>query len=263
MHPRGSRKPALISEIASTSVFLVLPAYNECDLLRVLLSAARQVLGISGLPYAVIVVDDGSQDATALVAGEAARRMPVVLIRHEVNRGLAVALRTGIAVALQRAQRGDVIVTMDADNTHSPWLIPGMVAKIRSGRDVVIASRYQPGAVVRGVPYSRRIYSMGARWLLRTMFPMRGVRDYTCSYRAYSAGVLHRAVAVYGERLITEAGFSCMVDLLLKLRRLRVSMCEVPLELHYERRGGGSKMLVWRTIRQTLLLVLRRRLGFY
>jgi hypothetical protein len=52
-----------------------------------------------------------------------------------------------------------------------------------------------------------------------------------------------------------------MADLLLKLRRLPLTMREVPLELRYERRGQGSKMRVLRTIRQTLLLMLRRRLG--
>jgi dolichol-phosphate mannosyltransferase len=52
-----------------------------------------------------------------------------------------------------------------------------------------------------------------------------------------------------------------MADLLLKLRRLDLSMAEVPLELRYDRRGGGSKMRVLRTIRQTLMLMLRRRFG--
>ncbi len=62
-------------------------------------------------------------------------------------------------------------------------------------------------------------------------------------------------------QLITETGFSCMADLLLKLRKLPLEMSEIPLELRYDRRGGASKMRVIRTIRQTLFLMLRRRFG--
>jgi dolichol-phosphate mannosyltransferase len=178
-----------------------------------------------------------------------------------VNQGLAAAIRTGLTAALSRCGPDDVIVTMDCDNTHPPRLIPGMLEMIREGRDVVIASRFQPGAEVIGVPRSRLLYSIGARWLFQLLFPIRGVRDYTCGFRAYRAEALRQAVARYGDGLISETGFSCMADLLLKLRTLPLEMSEVPLELRYDRRGGGSKMQVLRTIRQTLGLLVRRRFG--
>ena len=209
----------------------------------------------------MIVVDDGSRDATALVASKATFVMPIELVEHRVNRGLAAALRTGLTAALDRCGPDDVIVTMDADNTHPPQLIPGMMAKIAQGFDVVIASRFQPGAKVHGVPRSRQLYSVGARFLFQAMFPIRGVRDYTCGYRAYRATALRQAVQMYGDQLISETGFSCMADLLLKLQRLPLRMAEVPLELHYERRGTGSKMHVARTIRETMSLLVRRRFG--
>ena len=243
-------------------VYVVLPAYNEQDALAPLLDALRQALEPARLPYTVIVVDDGSRDATAQVAGNASLEMPIVLIEHGVNQGLAAALRTGLGAAIERCGPDDVIVTMDADNTHPPRLIPEMVAKLQRDHDVVIASRFQPGARVHGVPRSRELYSLGARWIFQVMFPIRNVRDYTCGYRAYRAGALRRAIDAYGDQLITETGFACMADVLLKLRRLELRMTEVPLELHYDRRGSGSKMRVLRTIRQTLLLVVRRRLGW-
>jgi dolichol-phosphate mannosyltransferase len=97
--------------------------------------------------------------------------------------------------------------------------------------------------------------------MFQILFPIRGVRDYTCGYRAYRTETIRAAAAMYGDQLITETGFSCMADLLLKLRRLPLEMSEIPLELRYDRRGGGSKMRVLRTIRQTLMLMVRRRLG--
>ena len=68
---------------------------------------------------------------------------------------------------------------MDADNTHPPGLIDRMVQMIHEGCDVVIASRFQPGARVVGVPIERHFLSIGARALFTILFPTRGVRDYT------------------------------------------------------------------------------------
>ena len=246
---------------AQQAVYVVLPAYNEQHALAPLLDAVRQAMEPTRLPYTVIVVDDGSRDATALVASKASFDMPVELVEHDVNRGLAAALRSGLDAALDRCGPDDVIVTMDADNTHPPRLIPEMVARLQAGHDVVIASRFQPGARVHGLPRSRELFSLVARWMFQATFPIRGVRDYTCGYRAYRANALRQAIDTYGDQLITETGFACMADVLLKLRRLDLRMTEVPLELHYDRRGGDSKMPVLRTIRQTLLLVVRRRLG--
>jgi len=120
---------------AAQKVFVVLPAYNEQDSLPPLLDAVRDALEPAGIPYSVIVVDDGSCDATALAASQASFHMPVELVEHGVNRGLAAAIRTGLTAAVARSGPNDVIVTMDADNTHPPRLIPGMLER---GRGAVV-----------------------------------------------------------------------------------------------------------------------------
>jgi len=248
-----------VSEQGLRTVRIVLPAYNEEKALEPLLQSIREAMETAHLAYQVIVVDDGSQDETARIASQASFQMPVDLVPHEVNQGLAAALRTGLAAALKQCGPDDVVVTMDADNTHLPQLISAMLQKLDGGCDVVIASRFQPGARIIGVPPLRKLYSVGARWLFQALFPIRGVRDYTCGYRAIRAKVLRHAFEKYGDRLICETGFSCMAELLLKLRKLPIQMGEVPLELRYDRRGNESKMRVFRTIRQTLSLILRRR----
>ena len=101
-------------------------------------------------------------------------------------------------------------------------------------RDVVIASRFQPGAKVVGVPASRMVYSIGAKWMFQTLFPIRGVRDYTCGYRAYRSEVIRRAYERYGDSFVSEPSFACMPDVLWKVSRLDVTMAEVPLLLFYE-----------------------------
>ena len=95
----------------------------------------------------------------------------------------------------------------------------------------------------------------------RTHFPTPNVRDFTSGYRAYRAGVLKQAFATYGESFVAQSGFSCMVDVLLKLRQLDAIMSEVPLILRYDFKVGVSKMVVVKTLRDTLQLMFVRRFG--
>ena len=240
---------------------MVLPAYNEQPNLGVLLETIDDVLHEEHRLYEVVLVDDGSHDGTCAEAEQRAGFMPIHLERHAVNEGLGATIRDGLRAAASRCGDRDVVVTMDADNTQPPGLILTMLQRVREGADVVIASRYRSGACVRGVPLHRRMLSWSAAWLCRLVVGIEGVRDFTCGYRAYRGDVLKRAFEVYGDRFIDQEGFQCMVDILLKLRRLDLVFAEVPLILRYDRKGGGSKMKLAQTIAQTMVLICRRRLG--
>jgi len=242
-------------------VIITLPAYNEAATLPPLLQAIREAMAENEIDYRVVIVDDGSSDGTGKVGRDLSRQMPLTLIEHEQNRGLGDSIRTGLLSALEDAGDRDIIVTMDSDNTHTPGLIARMVRGIREGNDVVIASRYRPGAHIKGVPRYRRLLSSVGGLAFRVLFPTPNVRDFTSGYRAYRAAVLRQAFDTYGEEFIAQSGFTCMVDILLKLRSLDAIISEVPLILRYDLKEGVSKMLVMRTIRDTLWLMVTRRLG--
>ena len=112
-----------------------------------------------------------------------------------------------------------------------------------------------------GVSIYRRIASRGGSLLVRVLFPTKNVRDFTCGYRAYRAGVIKQAFEIYGEQFVAQSRFSCMVDILLELRRLDATMSEVPLILRYDLEYSVSKMMVVCTIVDTLKLLAARRLG--
>lgn len=245
----------------SRVVYIVLPAYNEEANMPPLLDSLRDAMEESLSRYQVIVVDDGSSDRTAAIVEEFAREMPVRLVRHPVNKGLGATIRDGLLAALEGAGERDIIVTMDADDTHTPGLILRMMRMINEGYDVVIASRYRAESRVYGVPFMRRVMSGGAAWLMRVVFPIRGVRDFTCGFRAYRASALQAAVSRYGTDFVNQEGFQCMVDILLRLRSMDLVFGEVPFLLRYDRKGGESKMNVWRTARLTLRLLFIRRFG--
>ena len=239
-------------------IIIGLPAYNEEEALSRLLPDIATAMEEARLPYRIIVVDDGSADRTASVVESCSDHLSVKLVRHPRNRGLGAAMQTMFSTALAELGPDDILVTMDADESHRPALIVPMVQRVREGAEVVIASRYRPGAQIIGVPPHRNLMSSGAAWLFRTMAPVRGAKDYTCGYRAYTAPILRRMAATYGETLTTESGFACMVDLLLKLGSLGAVVAEVPMILRYDLKPGKSKMNVRKTVRDTLRLLRRR-----
>ncbi len=243
------------------TIFVVLPTYNEEYRIGKLLDHIDVSMEEANLRYQAIVVDDGSTDSTGQLVAERAAYMPIVMRKHEQNMGLGATIRDGIMAAAELARPRDIIVTMDADDTHTPGLILRMVRMITEGHDVVIASRYQPGARVVGVPFLRVLLSYFGSMLFRLMFPTKGVKDFTCGYRAYRAEVIQDAAMRYGGRLFNQEGFQCMVDILLKLRKLNLIFGEVPMILRYDQKEGASKMNVGATIRRTLALMLRSKLG--
>lgn len=236
---------------------IVLPAYNEAAGLRDLLNRLGRTMVAYGRRYQIVVVDDGSRDGTASVAEAAAETLPIKVVRHPHNRGLGAALRTGLLTAIRE---GGIVVTMDADDSHDPELIPLMAERLDLGYDVVVASRFQEGGGEVGVALHRQVLSHTASMLLRRIYPLEGIRDYSSGYRAYRAQVLQRVIAQYGEdRFVEEQGFACMLELLLKVGAQDARLTEVPLVLRYDRKQGASKMRILRTVRRYGALMRERR----
>ena len=243
-------------------IYVILPAWNEEKVIGPMLLALAAALPAPGSCHAVLV-DDGSSDRTVAEAEravlESGGTFPLTVLRHEANRGLGAALRTGLYWCLDRADDVDVLVTLDADNTQPPAKIPALVAKLTEGFDVAIASRYRAESEVHGVPGYRRSLSDVGRLVFQVLYPIPGVRDYTCCFRAYRVPLLREARMLYGDALCTARGFEAVMDLLLRLAPLGPRVAEIGFVLDYGDRAGQSKMKVLRTIRSTLALVARRR----
>lgn len=256
---RERRRRAAASK--PTFVRVVLPAYNESQSLGRLIPRIAQTLSETFWDYDILVVDDGSSDDTVEVARELQAECPVQIVSHQGNQGLGAAITTCLTRGIEGLADDDIVVAMDADNTHPPQLITRMVPMIREGHDIVIASRYQAGARVVGLAWHREMLSLGARFLMRGLLPIKGCRDYTCGYRAYRVGLLRAAIAKHDGQLVHEAGFACMADLLLMLSGMGAIIGEVPLLLRYDFKRGVSKMRIAQTVRRTFRMLLRHRLG--
>lgn len=243
---------------ADRTLWVLLPAFNEAENLVPLLRDVATTFADwpGGTPkHEVLVVDDGSADDSAAVA----RAGGATVLEHGTNKGLGLAMKTGIEHVIEHGADDDLLFAMDADHTHPPELMPGMLARLDQGADLVIASRFQKGAEVHGLTFLRKAISVMASGLLRVMFP--GARDYTCGYRGYRVGLLRWGANHYGEDFLNQQGFSVMVDVLLKLRRQARRIDEVPLILRYDRKQGASKMKIVKTAVTTLKLLGRRFVG--
>lgn len=240
-------------------IWIVLPAYNEAVALPRLLARLDRLPESSPELFAdlrFLVVDDGSSDATA----EIARLWPRVRVaRHERNLGLGQALLTGLVSALADPA-ASLVITMDADDTAGAEVVVSLATRALQGADVVIASRYRPGAVVTGVPLGRRAISRAASWLCHLTFRYPGVRDYTSGFRAYSRSFLASALSMWADRLVTSHGVACQLELLWKGARSAGGtprFAEVPLVLHYDRKPGRSKLNLLPAAREALAWALR------
>lgn len=243
-----------------THVRVVLPAFNEEQALAELIPRIVQTLAETAWSYDIVVVDDGSSDNTVEVARRLQTEFPVDVVCHEVNRGLGAAITTCLTEGIKGLDENDIVVAMDADNTHPPQLMTRMVPMIREGHDVVIASRYQRGGRVVGLSRHREWLSFAARLVMQSALPIRGCRDYTCGYRAYRVGLLRAASRQFQGVLVREPGFACMADLLLNLNRCGAVVGEVPLLLRYDFKSGASKMRIVPTVYRSLRMVMRHRL---
>jgi dolichol-phosphate mannosyltransferase len=115
-------------------LYIVLPAYNEEANIGKLLDDISCSLPDSGIDnYEVVVVNDGSVDHTMEILKDYEQRLPLKIVQHEKNKGLGPTIRDGLLFASEAASGNDIIITMDADDTHTPGLIYRMVNTLREG----------------------------------------------------------------------------------------------------------------------------------
>lgn len=232
---------------------ILIPAYNEAKNLPQVVPMIAQMLGKTS--YEIVVVNDGSGDATQQVAETLAEQFPLIVIRHTQNKGVAQAFRTGILHIIKNSHDDDIAVIMEGDGTSSPELLPQMIDRIKAGADIVIASRYQAGGAYERFPLKRLILSRGANLIFRLFFPIPGVRDYSIFYRAYRVSSLKKMVAHYGDNFITVQTFFANIELLLHLKRFVHTIEEVPLVYDYGKKQGKSGMKIGKNLRSYLSFI--------
>lgn len=235
---------------------IILPMYNEelsIPLLQEMFAAKIEMP--SGFDYRIVAVNDGSKDRTLeLVNKWAQENHRVKVLSHTQNMGVGQAILTGFGEAIR--MKSVCVVTLDADASHPSGIIKQMVAEVKNGADIVIASRFVSTGKQIGVPPIRRVYSLGARMLLSIFFPLKGVRDYTVGFRAYRTSLVNQALSQTEEGFLTFRSFATSVEILLKFITLADKVVEVPLVLRYDQKISPSKLRTLNTIQDYFRLFM-------
>ena len=182
----------------------------------------------------MLVVDDSSPDGTGRIAEDLARRFPdrVEVLHREGTPGLGCAYRAGFQLALE--SEPDLICQMDADLSHDPSDLP-ILASWLDPFDLVIGSRYAPGAAFRAAPH-RTLLSRAANSYVRTVTRL-AVRDCTSGFRCWRRVALTQVVR---DGLISN-GYALLVEMLIKADRRGCRIGELGVAVR-PRRYGRSKL---------------------
>lgn len=240
---------------------VLVPTYEEVENVERMLRAVR-----AAAPDAsVLVIDDASPDGTAGAAQAVAAEVGQVdVLRRAGKDGLGNAYRAGFAHAI--ALGFDVLVTIDADFSHDPTVIPTLLARVEDGADLVAGSRYVPGGSTPHWPLHRQALSRyGNRytcWVLGLP-----VSDATSGFRAYRASMLESI----GYDTTRANGYAFMTELAFRIANHGGEIKEVPIEFR-DRQRGTSKMsgsiilesmlrVTWWGVRELVRPGRRRRRG--
>jgi len=231
--------------VARTPISIVIPCFNEELILPYLSNTLTGVEAELSRDHAVhfIFVDDGSSDGTwAALQSNFGDRANCTLVRHELNRGVAGTIMTGI-----RTSATEIVCSMDCDCTYDPHELGPMVALLIPGVDLVTASPYHPLGKVHNVPEWRLFLS-------RTLSKMYGMvlhhklATYTACFRVYRRSKV-------ADVPLSRAGFIGVAELLGRLDLGGSSIVEYPTTLEV-RILGRSKMKIVKTMAGHLRLIM-------
>ena len=200
------------------SLSIVIPAYNEAQRLPASLKRVFAWLDEVGADAEVLVVDDGSRDATLQVARDLAGAEPRLRVFGlERNRGKGAAVRRGV----EEAQR-DWVLFSDADLSTPIEEVLRLAAAIEAGHEVAIGSRdVVESAIERHQPWYREAMGRTFNRIVQTL-AMPGIRDTQCGFKLFSADAAKRSFA-----RMTIEGFAFDVEVLFVARRLGYTIAEV------------------------------------
>ena len=231
-HEPGSANPTSRRRVQSLTI--VVPAKNEAETIGALVGeVGRRLRELEGLDFEIVVVDDGSSDATGMIARECGARV----IRHAASLGNGAAIKRGI-----RAAQKQWVLLMDADGQHPPETIPELIAAAED-HDMVLASRNgRGGAMHRNL--ANRIYNGLASYVTSRRIP-----DLTSGFRLLRADIAKRLCYLLPNT------FSYPTTLTLSMLRCGYSVGFVPFDVR--RRVGKSHIRILKDGSRFVLIILK------
>jgi len=218
-----------VTTSAAPRALVCLPTYDEADNVRPITAAI-----LAAAPVEILVIDDDSPDGTGRIADEIAAAEPRVHVLHRKGKeGLGKAYLAGFRWALERDYA--LVLEMDADFSHNPRYLPGMLAAARDA-DLVLGSRYVRGGGTVDWGLGRKLLSRGGSLYARTILSL-PVRDLTGGFKCFRREVLE-AIDLGS---VECSGYAFQIELTYRAHRRGFRIAELPIVFE-DRRVGASKM---------------------
>jgi dolichol-phosphate mannosyltransferase len=218
----------------NSEVGVILPTYREAQ------NIEKVITEIENLPLhaSILVIDDSSPDKTAEIVKSLQTKYNNILlcVRPQKN-GLGTAITEGFKIFLSLKNPPKFIVTMDADYSHDPKVIPQLLSNMQRGYGIIIGSRYCRGGKTAGWPYTRRVLSQTANMMAKPVVGLK-LHDCTSGFRCYSTAFLK--VAVDSLRSQT---YEIQIETVKQAFSKGFSIKEIPI-LFVNRKRGKSKLTV-------------------
>ena len=210
---------------ATPGLSVVLPVYNEAQVLDPTLTTLIPFLEGLGRSFEVLCVDDGSRDGSGEILAAWAAREPRVRVETLAeNRGKGAAVRHGVLAA-----EGELILFMDADLSTPLAETPGFVGALDSGYDVAIGNRRAPGSDIRRhQPWLRETLGKGFTVLTRSLLAP-GVHDFTCGFKCFRR---EAARSIFARSTLD--GWAFDAELVVIAQELGLKLVQLPVAWHHE-----------------------------
>ena len=235
-------------------LFIILPIYNEEECLQTLIQDIFNEFSHTNLR--LIAINDGSTDKSLEILKSQLREIDIIC-SHTTNMNIGVVFSEGIREFLARSSEDDVLIIVESDETSDIKLIRELYETIQENKtDVVIASRYCDGGRYHRVPFLRLLLSNGANHLMKLLFPINNVSEYSLFCRAYSWRIMSQMREQFGVHgMIQSHTFFSNAELLVKMSFLTDQITEIPAVYDYGKKRGASKIRDLLTILEYFTMV--------
>jgi dolichol-phosphate mannosyltransferase len=237
-------------------IYIVIPVYNEEENILKLAEELQKNEVKGKIKY--VFSDDGSIDNTINLIREYFSKLDFIILGDGNNYGPGNAFNLAFEWVIEDSKNNeDVIVTMEADCTSDLAILNDMLIINQLGYDLVLASVYAQGGGFDKTNFSRKFISSIANLLFRFLFNIK-VQTISSFYRVYSLKLL---VSIKNKHstLITEKGFICMLEILIKSISCKAKVIEVPMILYSNKRIGKSKMKVFKNSIQYIQFLIKNK----
>lgn len=248
---------------------IIFCSYNEAQNLQKLLVNLSHEMQNLQREFEILICLDGTTDDSLRIIEEFKKFHKITVLPQKNERGLGLAYKRLFEEVVKDSEDDDLIISLDADNTHNPEQITEMLEHFeKNSLDFLVASRFCGNSVMADFPVHRQFISKSTSLLLQNIFAVKKIsgqnlQDYTSGYRIYRAKKLKELYAKEKTNFITEPEFTYTCELLIKLARINARIDEMAISYDYGNKIGKSKLRIFRNFQRLIIMLFNLTLPKY